>query len=112
MDSKGTAPEARKSAGFVYVLTNPDFPDRVKVGFAEDLDAALEGFNAAVPAPYEVFCTCTVPEALDGGQVREIFADGIPGIGEVEISVAGFCKASPEAAFSALQSYARKRNLP
>lgn len=50
------------TTGFLYVLTNQAFPDYVKVGFAEDAEAAVMQMNSTNPAPfpYKVFCTYAV----------------------------------------------------
>ena len=31
-----------KKAGVIYILTNPSFPDYVKIGYADDIDKQLK----------------------------------------------------------------------
>ena len=31
-----------KGSGVIYILTNPSFPDYVKIGYATDLDTRLQ----------------------------------------------------------------------
>ena len=56
-----TDPETVTS-GYLYVLTNQAFPEYIKVGFAEDVDAAVNKLNDmhTTPFPFEVFCTYEV----------------------------------------------------
>ena len=48
--------------GVLYVLTNQAFPDYIRVGFAEDAEAAVKQLNSTNPAsfPYRLFCTYAV----------------------------------------------------
>ena len=50
------------SSGFLYVLSNQAFPDYVKIGFAEDVDAVVKNLNSLniTPSPFVVFCTYEV----------------------------------------------------
>ena len=46
----------------VYVLTNPCFPDWIKIGRCKDLKKRVASLsnNTAVPLPFDVFYACTV----------------------------------------------------
>ena len=34
-----------KSHGYIYILTNPSFPDYIKIGYATDIEERLEQLN-------------------------------------------------------------------
>lgn len=34
-----------KKNGVIYILTNPSFPDYVKIGYADDIDKRLKQLN-------------------------------------------------------------------
>ena len=56
--------------GFVYILSNPAFPDLLKVGWSQKVppERAVELFTTGVPAPFEVvyYCLTEGDEALEG----------------------------------------------
>ncbi len=37
-----------KDTGCIYILTNPSFPDYVKIGYATNLEKRLKGFDHPV----------------------------------------------------------------
>ena len=39
------------SKGFIYILTNPSFPDYVKIGYADDVEKRLAGLNRSECTP-------------------------------------------------------------
>lgn len=49
----------------VYILTNPCFPDWIKIGRCKDLQKRVSGLsnNTAVPLPFDVFYACTVSDS-------------------------------------------------
>lgn len=49
----------------VYILTNPCFPDWIKIGRCKDLKKRVSSLsnNTAVPLPFDVFYACTVPDS-------------------------------------------------
>ena len=38
--------------GVIYILTNPSFPDYVKIGYADDIDKRLKQLNRSVSIPF------------------------------------------------------------
>ena len=34
-----------EKAGVIYILTNPSFPESVKIGYADDIDKRLQQLN-------------------------------------------------------------------
>ena len=43
--------------GVVYILTNPSFPDYVKIGYSTDLEKRLSILNTSVPCSFMVYAT-------------------------------------------------------
>ena len=54
------------SKGFIYILTNPSFPQYVKIGYATDVKQRLDELNrsTAVPFAFRVYATYEVDSAL------------------------------------------------
>jgi hypothetical protein len=38
--------------GYIYILTNPSFPDYVKIGYADDVDSRVKQLNRSECTPY------------------------------------------------------------
>ena len=39
-----------ETAGYIYILTNPSFPEYVKIGYASDLERRLRELNRSASA--------------------------------------------------------------
>lgn len=40
------------SKGYIYILTNPSFPDYVKIGYADDVESRVKQLNRSAATPY------------------------------------------------------------
>ena len=40
------------SKGYIYILTNPSFPDYVKIGYADNVEARLKQLNSTECTPF------------------------------------------------------------
>ena len=40
------------SKGYIYILTNPSFPDYVKIGYADDVNSRVKQLNSSECTPY------------------------------------------------------------
>ena len=48
-----------KSQGVIYILTNPSFPDYVKIGYADDVNKRLKELNRSECIPFALkSCGC------------------------------------------------------
>ena len=58
--------------GYIYILTNPSFPQYVKVGYATDVKQRLDELNrsSAVPFAFRVYATYEVDSALSDKKKR------------------------------------------
>lgn len=45
--------------GVIYILTNPSFPEYVKIGYADDIDKRLQRLNRSecIPFAFRVYAT-------------------------------------------------------
>lgn len=52
--------------GVIYILTNPSFPDYVKIGYADDIEARLNQLNRSecIPFAFRVYATYEVDNRL------------------------------------------------
>ena len=53
--------------GAIYILVNPAFPDLVKIGYADDVQKRLKGFNnnSGLPDPYHCYAIYKVKKRLE-----------------------------------------------
>lgn len=60
--------------GVIYVLTNPSFPEFVKIGYADNLEKRLREFNnsACLPFAFRVYCIYEVEERLKDKDVHNL----------------------------------------
>ncbi|MBE6901280.1 MAG: GIY-YIG nuclease family protein [Ruminococcaceae bacterium] len=52
--------------GVIYILTNPSFPDYVKIGYADDAEKRLVDLNRSecIPFAFRIYATYEVPKRL------------------------------------------------
>lgn len=52
--------------GYIYILTNPSFPDYVKIGYADDVEKRLKELNRSecIPFAFRIYATYEVPKRL------------------------------------------------
>jgi hypothetical protein len=55
-----------ENKGVIYILTNPSFPEYVKIGYADDVEARVKQLNnsEAVPFSFHIYATFDVTERL------------------------------------------------
>lgn len=61
-------------AGVIYILTNPSFPEYVKIGYSDDLNERLKQLNRSecTPFGFRVYATYDVPSRLTDKKVHEV----------------------------------------
>lgn len=59
-------------SGVIYILTNPSFPDYVKIGYAKDIDRRLKELNRSecVPFAFRVYATYEVNSNLSDKKIH------------------------------------------
>lgn len=58
--------KSKKPAGVIYILTNPSFPEYVKIGYADDINKRLKELNRSecIPYAFRVYAVYEVNERL------------------------------------------------
>ena len=60
--------------GVIYILTNPSFPDYVKIGFATDIEKRLKQLNRSetIPFAFRVYAVYEVDKALTDKELHKL----------------------------------------
>ncbi|MBR6050571.1 MAG: GIY-YIG nuclease family protein [Clostridia bacterium] len=99
--------------GYIYILTNPSFPEYVKIGYAGDLKQRLDELNrsTAVPFAFRVYATYEVDSALSDKKIHSILDKLNPELRSTEEingkrRVREFYAMTPEDAYAILEAIA------
>ena len=100
-------------AGYIYIMTNPSFPEYVKIGYANDVKQRLEELNrsTAVPFAFRIYATYEVDSALSDKKLHSILDKLDPELRSTEEvngkkRVREFYAMTPEDAYSILEAIA------
>lgn len=100
--------------GTIYILTNPSFPDYVKIGYADDIDTRLKQLNRSecIPYAFRVYATYEVSSRLSDVKIHSIIDKLNPNLRSVERfngkrRSREFYAMSPEDAYSILEAIAQ-----
>ena len=63
-----------EKAGVIYILTNPSFPEYVKIGYADDVEKRLAQLNKSecIPFAFRIYATYEVNSRLSDLKIHEI----------------------------------------
>ena len=99
--------------GFIYIFTNPSFPQYVKIGYATDVKQRLDELNrsTAVPFAFRVYATYEVDSALSDKKLHSILDKLNPELRSAEEvdgkrRIREFYAMTPEDAYSILDAIA------
>ena len=99
--------------GYIYILTNPFFPEYVKIGYADDIDKRLQQLNRSecIPFAFLVYETYEVNSRLSDLKIHSIIDKLNPNLRSIENfngkqRVREFYAMSPEDAYSILEAIA------
>lgn len=104
--------------GVIYILTNPSFPEYVKIGYADDIEKRLKDLNRSecVPFAFRLYAYYKVENRLSDKRLHELI-DGLnPNLRSIE-NLDGkerkreFYAMPKEQAYSILKSIASMNNL-
>lgn len=102
-----------KKTGVIYILTNPSFPQYVKIGYATDVQQRLDELNrsTAVPFAFRVYATYEVDSVLSDKKLHSILDKLNPDLRSTEEvdgkrRVREFYAMTPEDAYSILEAIA------
>lgn len=101
-------------AGVIYILTNPSFPQYVKIGYAHDIEKRLKQLNRSetVPFAFRVYAVYEVNSELTDKELHKLIDSLNPDLRTIENfdgkeRVKEFYAMSAEDAFSLLESIAK-----
>ena len=99
--------------GVIYILTNPSFPDYVKIGYADDIDKRLKQLNRSecIPFAFRVYATYEVSSRLSDLKLHSIVDKLNPDLRSIDDfdgqkRVREFYAMKPEEAFAILEAMA------
>ncbi len=102
-----------KKTGVIYILTNPSFPEYVKIGYADDVKARLKQLNNSecIPFAFRIYATYSVESRLSDLQVHKIIDKLNPALRSIENfegkkRVREFYAMNPEDAYALLEAMA------
>ncbi len=102
-----------EKTGVIYILTNPSFPEYVKIGYADDIDKRLQQLNRSecIPYAFRVYATYEVNSRLSDIKIHSIIDKLNPNLRSIENfngkqRVREFYAMSPEDAYSILEAIA------
>ena len=76
----------KENAGVIYILTNPSFPEYVKIGYANDLTKRLKELNRSecIPYAFRVFAVYEVNERLQDIAIHNMIDSINPNLRAIE----------------------------
>ncbi len=103
----------KQKCGVIYILTNPSFPEYVKIGYADAVEARVKQLNnsEAVPFSFHIYATFDVTERLTDKKLHNFIDTLNPELRSKEkigdkIRVREFYHIKPEEIYSAFESMA------
>ena len=103
----------KQKCGVIYILTNPSFPEYVKIGYADDVEARVKQLNnsEAVPFSFHIYATFDVTVRLTDKKLHNFIDTLNPELRSKEkigdkIRVREFYHIKPEEIYSAFESMA------
>lgn len=99
-----------ETAGYIYILTNPSFPEYVKIGYADDVDKRLNQLNKTecTPFAFRLYATYEVPNRLADKKLHsllDMFDANLRAVDELngKKRVKEFYAMQPDKAYHALE---------
>lgn len=99
--------------GYIYILTNPSFPDYVKIGYADNVEERLRQLNSSecTPFAFRVYATYEVTTRLADKGVHRIIDNLNPVLRSAEmfngrLRVREFYAMTPEEAYAIFEAMA------
>ena len=75
-----------KRAGVIYILTNPSFPDYVKIGYAHNIETRLKQLNRSetIPFAFRVYAVYAVESELTDKELHKLIDKLNPDLRTIE----------------------------
>lgn len=107
-----------KSQGVIYILTNPSFPDYVKIGYADDANKRLNELNRSecIPFAFRLYAYYEVPKRLTDMKLHQMIDKFNPNLRSIEefdgkTRKREFYNMTPADAYSILETIAQINGL-
>jgi len=104
----------KEQKGVIYILTNPSFPDYIKIGYAHNIEQRLKQLNRSETIPYafRVYAIYEVESDLTDKELHKLIDSLNPGLRTIETfdgkqRVKEFYAMSVEDAYSLLECIAK-----
>ena len=104
----------KESKGVIYILTNPSFPDFIKIGYASNIERRLKELNRSetIPFAFRVYAIYEVESNLTDKELHKLIDTLNPDLRTIETfdgkeRVKEFYAMSPEDAYSLLECIAK-----
>lgn len=104
--------------GFIYILTNPSFPDYVKIGYADDVNKRLKELNRSecIPFAFRLYAYYEVPRRLTDMKLHQMIDKLNPNLRSIEefdgkTRKREFYNMNPADAYSILEAIAQIHGL-
>jgi len=102
-----------ENKGVIYILTNPSFPDYVKIGYADNIEKRLQQLNRSecIPFAFRVYATYEVNSRLSDLKIHSIIDKLNPNLRSIDNfkgqkRVREFYAMKPEDAYAILEAIA------
>ena len=102
-----------KKFGVIYILTNPSFPDYVKIGYADDVEKRLQQLNRSecTPFAFRIYATYEVDQRLDDLKLHRMIDQINPNLRSIDDvdgkkRVREFYAMTPETAYGIFETIA------
>lgn len=107
------------SKGYIYILTNPSFPDWVKIGYADNPQKRLEQLNRTecTPFAFRIYATYEVNNRLQDKKVHDIIDSLNPtlrskdSLSDGKVRIREFYNMTPEEAYKLFEAIAQVNGL-
>lgn len=104
--------------GYVYILTNPSFPNYVKIGYADDVEERLKQLNRSecIPFAFRVYATYAVSNRLDDMKIHNVIDTINPSLRSIDTvdgkkRIREFYAMTPEDAYLLFEAIAQINGL-
>lgn len=76
----------KEKQGVIYILTNPSFPDYIKIGYADDMEKRLKQLNRSetIPFAFRVYATYSVNSRLTDRELHRLIDTLNPDLRTIE----------------------------
>ena len=76
-----------ETIGYIYILTNPSFPDYVKIGYADDVNSRLKQLNRSecIPFAFRLYAYYKVGQRLTDLKLHQMIDKLNPNLRSIEV---------------------------